>query len=668
MTLPVPMVKNSEVQLLPGTIQTLYQDQKTSPLYNQPRLQIIHLKKLNAANPNNTAQVNDPANDRYRVILSDGVAYMQAMLGISCNELAANELLKANTLISLKKFTSSLVKDRRVLIILDIDVASLAQCDAKIGSPANIEDILGIKISGAQPAGTPAPSSAGQPAPMAKANDSASFSSSANPYATLRTPNPYDVGQADPGRSQAKPKSSFDSISSLSPYQTTWTIQVRCIAKTDIKTWTNARGEGKLFSATLLDDSGEIRMTGFNDACTIFYPILEVGKIFRLSKASIKLARKQFSSVANDYEIHLEKDSIVLPVSEKELGGQALPMLKFSFEKIQDLMSFQKDESVDILGVVKEIGELSQITTKSTQRQLSKRDLVLADASCCMVRVTLWGKQAEDASTSEWQSNPILAIKAAKVSDYSGRTLSISNASLIQLNPDIPESHELRGWFDTIGQSTSFHNLSSGSAISGAGGGLDEMGARTSSRLEDRCMINDIKTEGLGNGDKADYIDLVATISFIKSDGAISYPACSGTNESGGPCQKKVTEIGPNLYRCEKCARNYDAPLHRYIFSLHVSDFSGQTWLNAFNEAGLAIFGEKSAQDLIEVKDADLTAYQKIIKEATFKQYLFRVRIKNEIYQGENKSRASILSLTRVDYVSETKMMLQWLTAVTSSF
>jgi Replication factor-A protein 1, N-terminal domain len=137
----VPQVKAASVQLLPGTIQALYQDNRGSPLYTSPRLQVIHLKKLNTGAPG----THDAANDRYRVILSDGLAYMQAMLGIQCNPLAASEQLKANAIVVLKKFTCSLVKDRRILIVLDIDTSSLCHCDAKIGTPTNIEEILGVR-------------------------------------------------------------------------------------------------------------------------------------------------------------------------------------------------------------------------------------------------------------------------------------------------------------------------------------------------------------------------------------------------------------------------------------------------------------------------------------------------------------------------------------------
>lgn len=45
-------------------------------------------------------------------------------------------------------------------------------------------------------------------------------------------------------------------ISGLSPYQNKWVIKARVTAKPPIRTWSNAKGEGKLFSMDLMDESG----------------------------------------------------------------------------------------------------------------------------------------------------------------------------------------------------------------------------------------------------------------------------------------------------------------------------------------------------------------------------------------------------------------------------
>lgn len=46
--------------------------------------------------------------------------------------------------------------------------------------------------------------------------------------------------------------------------------------KSAIRTWSNARGEGKLFSCDLCDESGEIRLTGFNTMVDKYYEYMQV--------------------------------------------------------------------------------------------------------------------------------------------------------------------------------------------------------------------------------------------------------------------------------------------------------------------------------------------------------------------------------------------------------
>ena len=63
----------------------------------------------------------------------------------------------------------------------------------------------------------------------------------------------------------------------------------------------------------------------------------------------------------------------------------------------------------------------------------------------------------------------------------------------MSLNPDIPEAHQLRGWYDSTGQGMSFHSFSS-TGSGGIGGG---------SGGSDVCKpISAIKDEQLGMGEK----------------------------------------------------------------------------------------------------------------------------------------------------------------------
>ncbi|PPQ93249.1 hypothetical protein CVT25_015247 [Psilocybe cyanescens] len=515
-------------------------------------LQFLSIKKVgNNAN----APISAPP-ERYRIIISDGQHYMQAMLATQLNELVQENLITKNTIAVIEKLTCNYVQEKRLVIILALRV--LEHTADKIGDPQQIE-----------PADQPIDSPAVVKQAQATSTSGASTPQAAPAIASASRPQ----APANNGR-----QGNIFPIEGLSPYQNGWTIKARVTQKSDIKTWSNARGEGKLFNVTLMDDSGEIRGTGFNLVVDELYPKLEEGKVYFISKARVNLAKKKFSNVNNDYELSFERNTEVEECHETT----NLPTIKYNFVPLNALEGLNKDAICDVIGVIKETSPLSEITSTKQNRQILKRDLTLVDKSEFSVRLTLWGKQAEQYNVPE--SNPIIAFKGVKVGDFGGRSLSMFSSSTMQINPDIEECFSLRGWYDNLGTDQTFK------AHSNVGGSTSTFGFN---RAEIRSL-DEIKQAGYGMPEKPETFSTRATIMHIKNDN-ISYPACPTPN-----CNKKVVDVNGS-WRCEKCNQSFGAPEHRYIMSMAVADYSGQAWLQGFNDVGTAVFGI-SANELLEIK------------------------------------------------------------------
>jgi hypothetical protein len=65
-------------------------------------------------------------------------------------------------------------------------------------------------------------------------------------------------------------------IKDLNPYNTNATIKARVASKSAMRAYTNAKGEGKFFSIELVDSTGEIKCTMFNEMADQYDNVFQV--------------------------------------------------------------------------------------------------------------------------------------------------------------------------------------------------------------------------------------------------------------------------------------------------------------------------------------------------------------------------------------------------------
>ena len=400
----------------------------------------------------------------------------------------------------------------------------------------------------------------------------------------------------------------------MTPYLRKFTIKARVTSKSDIKTWHNKNGEGKLFSVNLLDETGEIKATAFNEQCDAFYDILVEGGVYYISSpCRVSPAKKQFSNLPNDYEMSFERDTTV----EKAEVQNDVPQMRYNFTSIGNLQSVEKDAVIDTIGILKDVGETQQIISKTTSKPYDKRELTLVDNTNFSVRLTIWGNNASAFNVPE---ESVVAFKGVKVSDFGGRSLSLLSSGTMTVDPDIDEAHRLKGWYEASGRNDTF------STHQGMGG--DSVGNATGRQDITKTCTQITEDPNLGKGEKPDYFSVKATIIFIRP-GTVAYPSCSSEG-----CNKKVIELEPGQWRCEKCQKTWPRPEWRYILSINVSDHTNNLWLSCFDDVGNMVMG-MSANKLIELKEkeADKDAFQ----EAVCQTFIFKVRAKAEVYQDEER-------------------------------
>ncbi|KAJ9641719.1 uncharacterized protein PV06_03743 [Exophiala oligosperma] len=585
-----------------GSLQDIFEDKPGR--IQQPVMQCVQIKGIAASS-------GGP--ERYRVIFNDTRNYIQTMLAVHQNHLVEEKILRRGVLVQLMGYTANKVKTKRILIVMEIKVLEEFGEHEKLGDPKPLE----FK---AEEEEKPFPTSI----------------SSNGFYGAKQEPQKQSMSMpSHPKPSSSSAHANIYPIEAISPYSNKWTIKARCTSKSDIKTWHNRNGEGKLFSVNLLDESGEIRATGFNDQCDMLYDLFQEGNVYYISSpCRVTFAKKQFSNLPNDYELHFEKDTTVEKAEEQD----GVPQVRYNFTSISDLQAVEKDTTIDVIGVLKDIGETSQITSKTTSKPYDKRELTLVDNTGYSVRLTVWGKVA---ANFDIPPESVVAFKGVKVSDFGGRSLSLLSSGSVTPNPDMEEAHRLKGWYEEQGRSGNF------ATHANVQGGTSSAGGRS----DPFKTISQVKEEQLGMSDQPDFFSVKASIQYIKQEN-FCYPSCLSEG-----CNKKVVEIDPGQWRCERCDKTHEKPEYRYIMSVNVSDHTGQLWVSCFDETGRMIMG-KTADELMEIKEVDDKALGDIFSEANCRTWNWKCKAKLDSFQEQQRVRYQINSASPLNYVTESQKLI----------
>lgn len=651
-------------QLTPNAIRAMVAVAGKPPAgSNPPVLQVINVKAV--GNPNGSSSSSMAGGDRFRAVLSDGTHYVTGMLASQ----VMSEAVKQDCIVRVDDFMCNEVSNRHVIILLGVTV--VGQAAGRIGMPVDVEKAI---LTGATTTTTTA---MGQP-PVA-ANQPLYNSTNYGPpvnnsYKPPERPisaagggsNPYGRGGSPPQRNAVNQQhqqqqghqpivrsnhvaSGATPIAALNMYNNRWTIQARLTVKSDIKTWSNSKGEGSLFSIEMLDSSQDIRATFFKEAVDKFYHMLEVGKVYTFTGGRLKVANMQYNTCKSQYEITFDQNAEIHLAND----DGAIEKQSYDFVKIAALEGIEANKNVDVLAVVKSVSEPANLISKKTGSELTKCDLVLVDDSGVEISLTIWGDKARTAP-QDFAGQPVAAFRRARVGDYGGKSLSAGPSCDIRPT-DLPQAAHLAHWWQTAGGAQASTRSLSASGLGGGGGKMDA--------LQDRKPIASIKQENMGLGDKPDWLSFKATLSFLKKDkeGGAWYPACANPGE---PCKNrfKCSPTTDNQWFCEKCQGTYANPVRRWIFSGVVEDSTSSTWVSFFNEQAETLLGgltaDQSHQESYGSGGFDQDIYDSVFAKALFTEWIFKCKVKNEFHNDESRVKTSIYSLHPVDYVKESNDLL----------
>jgi len=473
--------------------------------------------------------------------------------------------------------------------------------------------------------------------------------------------------------SQREKNSNCMPITELSPYGARgWRIKARVLTKSDIRRFTNNRGEGQLFKVDLVDKfGGEVSATFFDRAVDRFFEMLRPQQVYYFSKGTVKMANRRFDR--GNHVLTFEEGSII-DLAEED--GE-IPGVNYVFQPLAGLQELEATTAVDVRGVIAEVREISTIVVKRTNEERPKRDLVLWDDSgsegSSFVEMTMWGEQA----LGEFEVGVVLCAKAARVSVWND-VKTLNNGGHYELNPDNEGAFSLTRKFN---EKKPVSNLSAGGRGSGAVGPTGGRETIEEVKAADTHLV-DPPAPGqpfVPNGPRSVNRHVVnGTVTVVPVDRPPFYYACPQLveREQRGatqqmiapekrPCHKKLTQAEgsadgmPGTWSCQ-LGHACTQPVARYLCNrVQVCDHTGSFDISFFDEVGRQIF-ECEADEIARLWDdpsRDMELQQRL-KRAQWKRVALRISSKREVWQDERRIRVNAEDAAKLNFVREGQRML----------
>ncbi|KAH3758240.1 replication protein A 70 kDa DNA-binding subunit [Pelomyxa schiedti] len=578
---------------------------------------------------------------RYSVRLSDGVSSVVCIGASNTSELFSSGSISEGSIVRVDDCTVvPLPLSRRIPIIMK--VSPQEPSTATIGDPVPLHtEEMAVLMGGTSTPPTAAP-------PVAPKSETANrtvkpegpFPSASKPAPLTRKHNfdtPVMCSQPVSTPPSRRVVGEIIPITKLNPYISKWSINVRVVAKSPMRTWQKDDGSHSLFTMDLVDSSGEIRAVAFNAEAENFFPKIQLNKGYTVANGQLKFSDKKWNRLNHDYEIILGQYSEIIPLDPQQTS--ILPHAHFHFTTISSLQGAKLTSYVDVLGVVTQVSEEKELVTKAG-KPLKQKVIWIADTTSSSVSITFWASLCDMPEVRNLSVGMIVGVKGLRVGEFSGVVLSATTGTVVIPSPQGYEQEVafLQKWYKS-GMATSCCKLSGRSVVS---------------VLKEARAMKTVADAQVEESEIASNLSIRLTLTFIKKEGILYYPSC-------GQCSKKLIQVD-DAWKCLKCEKNYETPVYRFIMQMRFADHTGSIWASCFDDVSAAILGVTATQ-LHQLKQkGDDHAVERICTNAQFKQFICKVHVTPRAASGFlRRQRYGIIQATPVSksFVHNNQVLLQ---------
>nr|QDO16180.1 replication protein A 70 kDa DNA-binding subunit [Lingulodinium polyedra] len=464
-------------------------------------------------------------------------------------------------------------------------------------------------------------------------------------------------------RAGAGASGGFLPIKEISPYTNgRWRLKARVITKSDIRRFSNARGEGQLFKIDIADQTGEISATFFGKAVDAFYPTLRQGQVYCFSRGQVRAANPRFDR--GEHVLSFEEQAVIEAMED----DRELPGVTYDFRPLCSVPETPVNTLIDVQAMICMVQEPFSFTAKTSNREMVKREVGLWDPSgpegSCCVTLTVWG---EKALAEDFVQGAPIFLKAARVQEWNNQK-DLSSPAVYEVNPDDPRAFALKARFEEQ-QRTRPLPMTMSRGAQGAAGARKSV---QSCRDED-LHLGPPPLPGQGfdpSGPRTIHRHFVlGTVTNVPSDRLPCYPSCPGLVDSSRAtqpgqapekraCQKKVTQEGPGLWRCAN-GHVCQQPVYRYLCKMQVMDHTDQMEINVYDNVARQFFGVEAGEyaRLFEDPEQEFQLAQ-LNRRVLWKRVLLKLRASKEVWQEAERVRYNVDEASGVAAAKEARTML----------
>jgi len=441
--------------------------------------------------------------------------------------------------------------------------------------------------------------------------------------------------------------------------------------KSDVRQfqYKSKEGKGQLFSIDLIDHAGgETRCAFFGAAVDAFFDLIQERHMYSFSGGRVKRGDSRFCQF--EYEINFDENATICPAED----NSACPHMLYNFAPLAVLPNQSPGTSVDVAGIIIEVEQCMDVAVKSggTKQRLNA---TLFDESGVSCKLTLWDNFAD----VEIHQGSVVLVKAARISDFGGRSLCTSFNSSVVLDQEALATNQrasaLSEWYSRQGlhERKLARTISMDKMASGNSQTIAEMQEEANSLEAPEGGGPQHETPGnnAGTGLVRYHTIIPATITFVPHERAPFYKACPGTvadDKAKGEhktrtCNRKVEQLTDGRWRCAG-GHDCETPCARWLVSFAIADQTGSQLVSCFDDTGHKIVGRSASEvaRLWEMKDNDAVAaaqLEQILQSPQFTRWRLRLRSKKEVWNDEERLKISVVDCEQVGLAADGRRKLE---------